>query len=77
MLIYINANNDKPIIPIINPAFPNLLPILFTDFAPNIIASIPDGSVIYQNSAESIEIIPRTNPAIPIVDFSLLFSFAS
>ena len=74
-LIYMNANIDSPTIPNIIPAFPNLLPVFFDDLAPNIIANTPVGNVIYQNSVESVEIIPSTNPAIPIADLFLLFSY--
>ena len=47
---YIKANKDNPTIPVISPAFPNLLPIFLADFTPNIIASIPVGKTKYQKN---------------------------
>ena len=45
--MYINASIAKPIIPNINPAFPNPLPTFFIDFDPNTIANIELGIFMY------------------------------
>ena len=45
-LMYINAHNDKPTIPVINPAFPTLLPTFLIDFTPKTIDNIPVGILI-------------------------------
>ena len=56
MLIYINTDNDNPIIPVIIPAFPILLPVFLADLTPNTILKIPVGNAIYQNKANTIDI---------------------
>ena len=71
--IYRKAHIESPIIPVINPAFPSLLPISLAVFAPNTIANIPVGMHMYQNNPKIIDTIPNVNAAtlIPV----LLFSF--
>ena len=67
--MYTNRNIDNPTIPVTNPAFANFEPALFIPLTPNIIAKTPLGSVIYQNNADSIDIIPKVKLAIPKADF--------
>ena len=49
--------------PVIIPAFPILLPVRLADFTPKIIANIPVGKVIYQNSFRILDndftIVPK------------------
>ena len=74
---YINNNIDNPIIPNIMPAFPNLLPIFFIDFAPNTIANIPAGNEIYQKVESTIDTIPNVSEATGIPDLFLSITFSS
>ena len=72
--MYKNAHIDKPIIPVIKPAFPILLLNFLADFTPKIKAIIPLGIEIYQKVENIIEIIPSTREIICI---TLPFAFSS
>ena len=66
-----NNVKDNPTIPVISPAFPNLLSFFLIPLLPNIIANIPVGNDIIKRQQKTIETIPNGNEAIPNEDLFL------